>query len=45
MEPPEPSILLKLKGLLYMAWPPNQRKLKKIQKKCLEQGLPADFNG
>lgn len=45
MEPPEPSILLKLKGLLYMAWPPNQRKLKKIQKKCLEQRLPADFNG
>lgn len=43
MEPPKPSALLKLKGLLYMAWPPNQRKLKKTLEKCLEQGLPADF--
>lgn len=45
MEPPEPSSLLKLKSLLYMAWPPHQRKVKKILEKCLEQGLPTDFIG
>lgn len=45
MEAPEPSALLKLKGLLYMAWPPHQRKLKKTLEKCLEQGLPVDFIG
>ncbi|MGI6464004.1 MAG: hypothetical protein ACOX07_00345 [Methanobacterium sp.] len=43
MEIPRPSSLLKLKALLYMAWPPHQRKLKKIVEKCLEQGLPLDF--
>jgi len=43
METPVPSSLLKLKGLLYMAWPPHQRKLKKMLEKCLEQGLPVDF--
>ncbi len=43
MEPPEPSALLKLKGALYMAWPPHQKKLKKMLEKCLEQGLPMDF--
>ncbi|AUB57743.1 MULTISPECIES: lipocalin-like domain-containing protein [Methanobacterium] len=43
MEPPEPSALLKLKGALYMAWPPHQRKLKNMLEKCLEQGLPMDL--
>jgi predicted secreted hydrolase len=45
MESPEPSALLKLRGALYMAWPPNQRKLKKMLEKCLDQGLPVDFVG
>lgn len=45
MEPPEPSSMLKLKGLLYMAWPPNQKKLEKMLEKCLKQGLPTDFIG
>ena len=45
MEPPEPSPFMKLKGLLYMAWPPHQKKLKKSLEKCLEQGLPVDFIG
>jgi predicted secreted hydrolase len=43
METPGPSSLLKLKSLLYMVWPPHQRKLKKKLEKCLEQGLPVDF--
>ncbi|NYB52678.1 MAG: ATP-binding protein [Methanobacteriaceae archaeon] len=43
MEPPAPSALLKLKAALYMAWPLNQRKLKRILEKCLQQGLPADL--
>lgn len=43
LKTPHPSPLLKLKGLLYMAWPPHQRKLKKILEKCIEQGLPLDF--
>lgn len=45
LETPEPSALLKLKGFLYMAWPPHQKKIKNILEKCLEQGLPADFIG
>jgi predicted secreted hydrolase len=43
MEPPEASALLKLKALLYMAWPPHQRKVKNVLEKCLKQGLPVDF--
>ena len=43
MEPPEASALLKLKALLYTAWPPHQRKIKKVLEQCLEQGLPVDF--
>lgn len=45
LKTPEPSPLLKLKGLLYMAWPPHQKKIKKIMEKCIEQGLPLDFIG
>jgi predicted secreted hydrolase len=45
LKSPEPSSLLKLKGLLYMAWPPNQKKLKTILEECLKQGLPTDFIG
>jgi hypothetical protein len=45
LEPPEPSSWLKLKGFLYMAWPPHQKKIKKILTKCLEQGLPEDYLG
>lgn len=45
MELPGPSALLKLKSILYMAWPPHQRKVKKVLEKCLEQGLPDDFIG
>ena len=45
VEPPEPSSWLKLKGLLYMTWPPHQKKIKKVLEKCLEQGLPEDFLG
>jgi hypothetical protein len=43
MEPQEASALLKLKALLYTAWPPHQRKIKKVLEQCLEQGLPVDF--
>jgi len=43
LKPPEASPFLKLKGFLYMAWPPHQRKIKNILEKCLEQGLPIDF--
>ncbi|MCK9151037.1 carotenoid 1,2-hydratase [Methanobacterium alcaliphilum] len=43
METPEASSWLKIRGLLYMAWPPHQKKLKKVLEKCLEQGLPNDF--
>lgn len=43
LKTPEPSSLLKLKGFLYMAWPPHQKKLKTILEKCLKQGLPTDF--
>lgn len=43
MDPPESSALLKLKALFYMAWPPNQKKLKNKVEKCLEHGLPVDF--
>jgi predicted secreted hydrolase len=45
VETPEASSWLKLQGLLYMAWPPHQKKIKKILEKCLEQGLPKDFLG
>jgi hypothetical protein len=45
LKPPAPSPLLKLKGFLYMAWPPHQKKIKNILEKCLEQGLPADYLG
>jgi hypothetical protein len=45
LKTPEPSPLLKLKGFLYMSWPPHQKKLKIILEKCLEQGLPVDFIG
>lgn len=45
LKPPTPSPLLKLKGLLYMAWPPHQRRIKKVLEKCLEQGLPVDYLG
>ncbi|PKL67168.1 MAG: ATP-binding protein [Methanobacteriales archaeon HGW-Methanobacteriales-1] len=43
VETPEASSWLKLQGLLYMAWPPHQKKIKKVLEKCLEQGLPQDF--
>lgn len=43
VETPEASSWLKLQGLLYMAWPPHQKKIKKVLEKCLEQGLPEDF--
>jgi predicted secreted hydrolase len=43
LKPPEASPFLKLKGFLYMAWPPHQRKIKNILEKCLEQGLPIEF--
>lgn len=45
VEPPEPSSWLKFKGMLYMARPSNQRKIKEILEKCLKQGLPEDFLG
>lgn len=43
MKIPEASTGLKIKSALYMAWPPHQRKIKKILTECLEQGLPVDF--
>jgi len=45
VETPLPSAYLKLKSFLYLAWPSNQKKLKKILKKCVEQGLPTVMIG
>jgi len=45
VEKPLPSAYLKLKSFLYLAWPSNQKKLKKILKKCVEQGLPTVMIG
>jgi len=45
VKPPVPSAFLKLKSFLLLAWPSNQKKLKKILEKCVEQGLPTIMFG